>query len=217
MKPLDLSLYAILDPTRTRGRDLAALADAAATGGATLLQLRDKTASTRAFIDSARAVKTALAGRIPLLINDRVDVALAIGADGIHVGRDDMTPRDARRLLGRDAIIGITLKDQDDLAGFDAETVDYGCIGGVFATASKDNPDPPLGLSGFTWLRKQAASSGLPVGAIAGIDADNAASVIAAGADGVAIISALFMAENVTTATRALRGIISAAQAARTM
>lgn len=215
MKSLDLSLYAILDPARTRGRDLAAMADAAATGGATLLQLRDKTAGTRAFVENARVVHKALAGRIPLLINDRVDVALAAGADGVHVGREDMLPADARRLLGPDAFIGVTLKNEADLAGLDPRVVDYGCIGGVFATTSKDNPDRPVGLDGLRKLRDQARASGLPVGAIAGIDTTNAAATIAAGADGVAIISALFMADDVASAARDLRIIIDAALEAR--
>ena len=211
MKKLDISLYAILDPTRTRGRDLGAMADAAARGGATILQLRDKISGTRDFVAAARTVKTALAGRIPLLINDRVDVALAAGADGVHVGREDMRPAEARRLLGPGAIIGITLKNNEDLAGLDPETVDYGCIGGVFATASKDNPDQPVGLEGLSRLRILARASGLPVGAIAGIDATNAAATIAAGADGVAIISALFMDDDVTAATARMRALVDAA------
>lgn len=212
---LDISLYAILDPTRTRERDLAALADAAARGGASILQLRDKTAGTRAFIDSAQAVKQALAGRIPLLINDRVDVALAAGADGVHLGREDMAPGDARALLGKGKIIGVTIKDSADMATLDPGMVDYGCIGGVFPTVSKDNPAAPVGLDGFQRLREQAAASGLPVGAIAGIDAGNAADVILMGADGVAVISALFMAEDVEAATRGLRQIVAAALAKR--
>ena len=215
MKNLDISLYAILDPSRTLGRDLGVLADAAATGGATLLQLRDKTSGTRDFITAARKVRAALAGRIPLLINDRVDVALAAGADGVHIGREDMLPADARRLLGPQAIIGITLKNDDDLAGLDPKLVDYGCIGGVFATTSKDNQDAPVGLDGLKRLRSAARGSSLPVGAIAGIDASNAAATIAAGADGVAIISALFMAEDVTAATRSMRAIVDAALTAR--
>ncbi|HRK24928.1 MAG TPA: thiamine phosphate synthase, partial [Beijerinckiaceae bacterium] len=142
MNHVDLRLYAILDPERTGGRPLDRLADAAAAGGATLLQLRDKNAGTRSFVARARQVKAALAGRIPLIINDRIDVALAAEADGVHLGRDDMHPADARRLLGPEAIIGVTLKNNADLAVLDPALVDYGCIGGVFATASKNNPDP---------------------------------------------------------------------------
>ncbi len=215
MTPVDLAVYAILDPERTRGRPLGALADAAVRGGATLLQLRDKHAGTRLFIDRAREVKAAISGRIPLLINDRVDVALAAGADGVHVGKEDMTGKDARRLLGPKAIIGVTLKDEGDLAGLDPSVVDYGCIGGVFATLSKDNPAAPVGLDGLARLRALARASGLPVGAIAGIDHGNAAAVIAAGADGVAVISALFMADDVTAATATLAAIVRTARAGR--
>lgn len=215
MNPVNLALYGILDPERTGGRDLATLADAAVRGGITLLQLRDKRSGTREFVAHARAVKAALNRRIPLLINDRVDVALACGADGVHIGNDDMMPADARRLLGPNAIIGITLKKSADLAGLDRNMVDYGCIGGVFATASKDNPDPPVGLDGLAYLRREASHSGLPVGAIAGIDESNTAAVIAAGADGVAIISALFMVEDVTAAATRLRAIVDQALASR--
>ena len=211
----DISLYAILDPERTRGRDLATLADAAVRGGITLLQLRDKHADTRNFVSRARAVRAALAGRIPLLINDRVDVALAAGADGVHLGKQDMLPADARRLLGPAAIIGVTLKDSGDLAALDPALVNYGCIGGVFDTASKHNPAAPVGLDGLSQLRRQAAPSGLPVGAIAGIDEHNAASVIAAGADGVAIISAIFMADDVTAAAARLRTRVDTALSSR--
>ena len=214
-KPVYHTLYAILDPERTRGRDLATLADAAVKGGITLLQLRDKLSPTRLFVERARAVKTALAGRIPLLINDRVDVALAAGADGVHVGKEDMLPADARRLLGPRAIIGVTLKDSGDLAALDPAIVDYGCIGGVFDTSSKLNPAAPVGLDGLARLRREAAPFGLPVGAIAGIDESNAANVIAAGADGVAIISAIFMADDVTAAAMRLRAIVDTALAAR--
>lgn len=216
MTSVDIRLYAILDPARTAGRSLAALADAAVRGGATVLQLRDKLSPTRAFVENARAVKAALAGRIPLLVNDRVDVALAAGADGVHLGRDDMLPADARRLLGGAAILGVTLKSAADLAALDPALVDYGCIGGVFATASKDNPDPPIGLDGLARLRCGAAVSGLPVGAIAGIDETNAAATIAAGADGVAVIAALFMADDVEAAAGRLRAIVDAALKART-
>lgn len=215
---VDLRLYAILDPERTRGRNLVDLARAAATGGATLVQYRDKHAGTRDLVARARAIKAALAGTgVPLLVNDRVDVALAAGADGVHVGQDDMDAADARRLLGPQAIIGVTLKTQTHLGELATLPVDYGCIGGVFATGSKDNPDPPVGLAGLARLVDSARGTrpGLPVGAIAGIDATNASAVIGAGADGIAVISALFMRKDVEAAARKLRGIVDGALAAR--
>ncbi|MFN3483322.1 MAG: thiamine phosphate synthase [Rhabdaerophilum calidifontis] len=213
--PVDFRLNGILDGDRLAGRDLAALAAASVAGGVTLLQYRDKQAGTRAMVARARAIRAAAGDAVPLLVNDRVDVALAAGAAGVHLGREDMAPADARRLLGPRAIIGVTIKDESDLAALDPALVDYGCIGGVFVTGSKDNPDPPLGLAGLARLRQAASASGLPVGAIAGIDLETAAPCIAAGADGVALIAALYLAPDVAAEARAFRARIDAALAAR--
>jgi thiamine-phosphate pyrophosphorylase len=214
MAKADIRLNGILDGDRLAGRDLADLARASAAGGVTLLQYRDKNAATRSMVANARAILAALGGRVPLLINDRVDVALAAGAAGVHLGREDMAPRDARKLLGPGAIIGVTLKDRSDLAALDPAIVDYGCIGGVFATTSKDNPDPPVGLVGLADLR-EAAGPALPVGAIAGITRETAAACIGAGADGVALISELYLVSDVAARAREFRTIIDAALAAR--
>lgn len=211
----DIRLYGILDQDRLAGHDLVSLAARSVAGGVTILQLRDKHGSTRRMIESARAIRAAVAGKVPLLINDRVDVALASGAEGVHLGREDMLPAEARRLLGPGAIIGVTLKNAADLAALDPEIVDYGCIGGVFATTSKDNPDPPVGLDGLATLRHTAAASGLPVGAIAGIDLAKTPACIGAGADGVAVISALYLAEDVEATARAFRRAVDEALAAR--
>lgn len=215
MKHPDIRLYGILDQDRLAGLDLAKLAADSVSGGVTILQLRDKSGDTRSMIETARAIRVALAGRAPLLINDRVDVALASGAEGVHLGREDMVPADARRLLGKDAIIGVTVKDSDDLASLDPALVDYGCIGGVFATSSKNNPDPPVGLGGLATLRRAAARTGLPVGAIAGIDLANTADCIGAGADGIALISALYLTPDIEATARAFRSVIDRALAAR--
>lgn len=215
MPACDIRLYGILDTARLVGKDLPTLAREAAEGGATLLQLRDKSGDTRAFITHARAILVALEGRIPLLINDRVDVALVSEADGVHLGAEDMEPGEARRLLGPKAILGITLKNEADLAGLDRDCVDYGCIGGVFATQSKDNPDAPIGLAGLSDLRMKARASGLPIGAIAGIDSSNAPACIGAGADGVAVIASLFLSADVRAQAAELRRIVDEALAAR--
>jgi thiamine-phosphate pyrophosphorylase len=215
---VDLRLYALVDPARAGGRELPALAKLLAQGGATLVQLRDKHGGTRAMIESARAIKAALAPfRVPLLINDRVDVALACGADGVHVGQDDMAVEDARRLLGRDAIIGLSVSSFGQAAHAPVELLDYVGIGGVYATTSKDNPDPPIGPSGLTMLTSaiRAGKPDFPVCAIAGIDASNAGKAIEAGADGVAVISALSLAPEPLAAARELRGIVDAALAKR--
>lgn len=211
---VDLRLYALVDPERAAGRNLAELARLLADGGATLIQLRDKQATTRVMVEEARAIKAALASSpVRLIINDRVDVALAAGADGVHVGQDDMDAADARRLLGPDAIIGLSVKTLAQVGAAPIEHLDYVAIGGVFATSSKDNPDLPIGLKGLTSLATamRAHAPGLPIGAIAGIDATNAADVIAAGADGIAVISALSSAPNPAQAAKALRGIVDQA------
>ncbi|OYU49456.1 MAG: thiamine phosphate synthase [Rhizobiales bacterium PAR1] len=211
----DIRFYGILDADRLAGLDLPALAVASVKGGVTILQLRDKTGSTRRMIDTARGIRNALNGAAPLLINDRVDVALASGAEGVHLGREDMAPAEARGILGKGPIIGVTIKNEADLAALDPTLVDYGCIGGVFATTSKQNPDPPVGLHGLAHLRQLAAKSGLPVGAIAGIELANTAPCIGAGADGVALISALYLTADVESTARAFRAAIDSALAAR--
>lgn len=215
---VDLRLYALVDPARAGGVALEVLARRVVSGGATLVQLRDKLGNTRRLVEEARAVREALRGTgVPLIINDRVDVALAAGADGVHVGQEDMAVEDARRLLGRDAIIGLSVKTIAQAEAAPVHLLDYVAIGGVFATTSKENPDPPVGVEGLRAIvavvRKRAP--GLPIGAIAGIDAGNAASVIAAGADGVAVISALSLAPDPAAAAHELRRIVDTALAAR--
>ena len=218
MMDVDLSLYALIDPERAGGRGLPDLARQLAKGGATLVQLRDKKSNTREMIAAARALNAALApSRVPLIVNDRVDVALAAEADGVHLGQDDMPPADARLLLGRAAIIGQSIKTMAQAQAAPLEHLDYVAIGGVFATASKDNPDVPIGLDG---LRKivaaiRARSVSLPICAIAGIDETNAADVISAGADGIAVISALSLAPNPVQAAETLRSIVDRALAQR--
>jgi thiamine-phosphate pyrophosphorylase len=213
---VDLSLYALVDPERSGGHALPDLARAVVAGGATLLQLRDKQGDTRAMVETARAIKAAIAGRgVPLLINDRVDVALAAGADGVHVGWDYMTPPDARRLLGPQAIIGLSMKTMEQAREAPLDLIDYVCVGGVFATMSKDNPQPPIGVDGLRRIATEvrARKPGFPVGAIAGIDASNAADVMTAGVDGVAVISALSMTKDPRAAARDLRALVDDAKA----
>ena len=194
------------------------LAHAVAAGGATLVQLRDKKRDTRVMVEDARAIVAALAPRrVPLLINDRVDVVLASGAQGVHVGQDDMDVRDARRLLGPEAIIGLSIKSVAQAEKAPLDALDYVAIGGVFVTLSKNNPDPPVGTAGLSAIaaaiRRRAPK--MPVGSIAGINASNAADVIAAGADGVAVISALSLAPDPQEAARALRMAVDKALAQR--
>jgi len=211
---IDLRLNAIIDAERANGRSLADLTRMVVAGGATLIQLRDKYGSTRRMIEEARSIKAVLAGTgVPLVINDRVDVALAAGADGVHVGQDDMPAEEARRLLGPKAIIGLSVKSVALANAAPLDVIDYAGIGGVYATTSKDNPNPPIGVAGLRDIVAafRARSQDFPVCGIAGIDASNAAAVIAAGADGLAVISALSMACDPQAAARELRRVVDSA------
>jgi thiamine-phosphate pyrophosphorylase len=215
---VDLRLYALVDPERANGLALDDLAARVAHGGATLVQLRDKHGSTRAMVEEARAIKAALRGSgVPLLINDRVDVALAADAEGVHIGQNDMAVEDARRLLGKDAIIGLSLKSVVQANAAPLDLLDYVAIGGVYVTTSKDNPDPPVGIAGLRAIAGavRARVSTFPICAIAGIDRSNAAEVIAAGADGVSVISALSMTPDPAAAARELRAVVDRALAQR--
>jgi thiamine-phosphate pyrophosphorylase len=215
---LDLRLNAIVDPERAGGYALADLAARCARGGATLVQLRNKHSETRALIEEARAIKQALAPfAVPFVVNDRVDVAMASGADGVHLGRDDMAVEDARRLLGPNAIIGLSIKSVAEAEAARLDLVDYVGSGGVYATSSKQQKNAPIGPAGLARvvaaLRRRAPV--LPVCGIAGIDPSNAAEVIAAGADGVAVISALSLVPSPETAARQLRDIVDGVLAKR--
>ena len=216
--PVDVRLNAIVDPERAGGRDLAELARMCAAGGATLVQLRDKRSETRAMVAMVRAIKQALAPLgVPLVVNDRVDVALAAGADGVHLGPDDMAAVDARRLLGPAALIGLSIKSTAEAEAAPIELIDYVGSGGVYVTLSKQQKNAPIGPEGLARiaavLRRRAPQ--LPLAGIAGIDAGNAAAVIAAGAGGIAVISALSLAPDPAAAARALRGVVDTALAQR--
>jgi len=218
MRAVDLRLNAIVDPERAGGRNVAELARLCAEGGATLIQLRDKLNDTRVMVEEARAIKRALQPfAVPFVVNDRVDVALAAKADGVHIGPDDMTVEDARALLGREAIVGLSVKSVTEAEAAPVELIDYVGSGGVYATLSKQQKSPPIGPQGLARiigaLRRRAPR--LPVAGIAGIDAGNAAEVIAAGADGVAVISTLSLAPDPRAAARALRAVVDAILAKR--
>ncbi len=209
----DLRLYALVDPAVSGGHDLAALTRSIATS-ATLVQLRDKHGSTRSMMEEARALIGVLAPLdIPLLINDRVDVALAVEADGVHIGWDDMPAADARLLLGKTAIIGLSVKTIEQARDAPLEMLDYVAVGGVYGTTSKDNTSAPIGIAGLRAIVEavRARKADFPVCAIAGINEGNAGDVIEAGADGVAVISALSQASDPAKAARALRNVVDVA------
>jgi len=154
---------------------------------------------------------------VPFVVNDRIDVTLAAKADGVHLGPDDMAVEDARRLLGKDAIIGLSIKSVAEAEVAPVGLVDYVGSGGVYVTMSKQQKNAPIGAAGLAHiiaaLRRRAPI--IPVCGIAGIDASNAAEVIAAGADGIAVISALSLTPDPAAAARALRDIVDAMLAKR--
>jgi thiamine-phosphate pyrophosphorylase len=215
---LDLRLNAIVDPERAGGYALADLAARCVRGGATLVQLRDKRSETRALVEEARAIKQALAPfAVPFVVNDRVDVAMAARADGVHLGQDDMAIEDARRLLGSNAIVGLSIKSIEEAEAARLDLIDYVGSGGVYATSSKQQKNVPIGPAGLARiiavLRRRAPD--VLVCGIAGIDASNAAEVIGAGADGIAVISALSLVSNPETAAHQLREIVDGVLAKR--
>jgi thiamine-phosphate pyrophosphorylase len=213
MMDLDLRLYALVDPAVAGGRaltDLAALIGASAT----LVQLRDKHSGTRAMVEQARTLRAVLEPvGVPLLINDRIDVALAAEADGVHIGQDDMSPADARLLLGRTAIIGLSLSTVQHAREAPLDLIDYVGIGAVYPTGSKDDASTPIGVAGLREIVQvvRARNPAFPICGISGINSSNAAEVIGAGADGVAVISALSRAVDPTQAARDLRAVVDAA------
>jgi thiamine-phosphate pyrophosphorylase len=214
MEQLDLRLYAIVDPENTGGHDLVDLARAVATGGATVVQLRDKVNDATRMIEEARALKAVLAPlSVPLIINDRVDVALAAGADGVHVGQEDMAVTEVRRMLGPAPFVGLSIRTPEQAAAAPLALLDYVGIGGIYSTTSKISGKSPIGLDGLRRVVQvlRARIGNFPSCGIAGITAANAEPVIAAGADGVAVISALSHCSDPQAASRELRGVVDAA------
>ena len=200
---IDYSLYLVTDRALSLGRSTVEVVRAAIRGGVSCVQLREKGCSTREFMDEARLLKALLAGTgVPLFINDRLDVALAVGADGVHLGQNDMHIADARRLVGNRMIIGISAESVADAVRAEAEGADYIGASPVFTTPTKTDTAPPLGLDGLRAIRRAVQ---LPLVAIGGIDANNAAQVLRAGADGLAVVSAIVSAPCPRTAAAGLR------------
>jgi thiamine-phosphate pyrophosphorylase len=182
-------LYPITD-VRISGLSHAEQVARFSAGGATLIQLREKYLSPREFYGEAEAaLRVAHSRGARLIINDRVDIALALHADGVHLGRDDLSPSLARRLLGEGALIGFSTHNVEQAHAAADMPVDYIAIGPIFSTATKADPDPVVGLDGLRRVRE--VIGGIPLVAIGGITAQNAPKVISAGADAVAVISAL--------------------------
>ena len=199
--PRTLRLLAITDDLRD-GRDgLVARAVAAVHGGASMIQLRLKDADARTMLEVARALVAAV--RAPVIVNDRADVALAAGAAGVHVGTEDLPAAALRAVVPAGFIIGASVGSRDEVEL--ARGADYVGIGPVFETGSKADAGPSIGIEGFVALRRLVR---LPAVAIGGISDANASSVIAAGADGVAVIRAVFSSADPERAARSLRTAI---------
>jgi len=203
--PAQLRLCLVTDRDLSLGRSLIDVVGAAVQGGATMVQLREKTAPTRAFLEEARALKALLAPLgVPLIINDRADIALAVGADGVHVGQTDMDVETLRGLLGPRAIIGLSITNHQQIDSPDAALPDYLGLGPLYLQQTKPNAATPLGVEGFRALRAKTTK---PVVAIGGLKADNSAPVLAAGANGLAVVSAIVGAPDVRAATEAFMGL----------
>jgi thiamine-phosphate pyrophosphorylase len=196
--PAALTLLAITDDLRDGRAGLVARAEAAVRGGATMVQLRLKDVDGRTLVEVARELVAALS--VPVLVNDRADVALAAGAAGVHLGADDLPPRALRRVVPDGFVIGASVGSDAELP--QAEGADYVGIGPVFATASKSDAGDAIGVAEFARL---AALTGLPAVAIGGITPENTPAVLAAGACGVAVIRAVFGADDPSSAARSLR------------
>jgi thiamine-phosphate pyrophosphorylase len=202
MKRVSWTLCLIADVEAAGRRKLTVLIEKAVDAGATLVQLRSKKLSSRHFFDLALLTSEVLRRKnIPLIINDRLDIALACDADGVHLGQEDLPLHLGRKLLGRQKIIGITVNTAEEAIEAEASGADYLGVGPVFFTATKERLKPVLGLEGLRAIRKKVR---LPILAVGGIKAENAAEVMATGVDGIAVASFILGSKDVRGATREL-------------
>lgn len=203
MQEIDWSVYVITDPQAAGERSLLDVVRAAVAGGASVVQLREKQSATRVMLELGLALRdiTRAAG-VPLIVNDRIDVALALEAEGVHVGQDDMPAALARQLIGPERILGVSAETVEQARQAECDGADYLGVGTVFPTPSKADAGNPIGITG---LQAIAQVSRLPIVAIGGITHDNAAEVFRAGAVGVAVISAVVGAPDPAAAARRLR------------
>ena len=206
MNNLDLSLYLVTDRGLSKGRSHEYIVEEAIKGGVSLVQLREKDISSREFYQLAFSLKQALAKhQIPLIINDRLDIALAVDADGLHIGQSDLPYDVARQLLGADKIIGLSVETVEQARQANALNVDYIGLSPVFSTLTKSDINTPLGLNG---IKEIAAFSKHQMVAIGGINKENTADIFRSGAHGVAVVSAIVSHESPFQAAKELRNII---------
>ncbi|MCI8378310.1 MAG: thiamine phosphate synthase [Lachnospiraceae bacterium] len=199
-----LCLYAVTDRSWLRGSTLYEQVEKALRGGATFIQLREKSLDTESFIEEAGQIKILCEKyHVPFVINDNVEVALAVGADGVHVGQGDMAASDARKKLGAGKIIGVTARTVEQAAEAERQGADYLGTGAVFATSTKGDAKE---ISHGT-LKEICRSVSIPVVAIGGITAGNVMELKGTGIEGVAVVSAVFASEDIESAARELRGL----------
>jgi thiamine-phosphate pyrophosphorylase len=210
LQNIDYSLYLVTDRGLARGRSTLEIVSAAVHGGATVVQLREKDCSTRDFIEQGLAIQDFLKDHgVPLIINDRVDVAMAVKADGVHLGQTDMPLGLAKKILGDTMIIGISAESVQDAIQAEKGGADYLGVSPIYATPTKTDTAPPLGLKGLREIRKAVR---LPIVGIGGLNRNNAAEVIRNGADGVAVVSAIVAADDPEVAARELKREIEEAK-----
>lgn len=207
MSLFDLSLYLVTDRSLSLGRPLVEVVEEAVRGGVTMVQLREKDASTIEFYNLAMQLKGCLHHyNIPLIINDRLDIALACDAEGLHIGQSDMPYAMARKLLGKDKIIGLSVENVQDAIEANSLDVDYIGISPVFSTPTKTDTAVALGLEGVREIMDISHHPGVGIG---GINLTNAADIIKAGANGISFVSAIMSAENPEESARQLKTIIN--------
>jgi len=209
-RTVDWTLYVVTDKAIAGGRSHAEQARAAILGGATVIQYREKLGNTRQLIAEASAVRDVCRELgATFIVNDRVDVALAVGADGVHVGQEDMPAIIARRLIGPDMLLGVTVGNAAQARQAEADGADYLGTDAVFFTGSKPDAGPPIGVDALAEICRAVR---IPVVGIGGINVGNVAQVIQAGAAGAAVISAVVSAPDVSAAARRLREAVSIAK-----
>jgi len=201
-------LYLVTDPDLSLGRPEEEVVRRAVAAGVTMVQYRDKDTTTRTMIRKTRVLADICGpAGVALIVNDRLDVALAGGADGVHLGQEDMDPGDCRRIAGNDFIIGVSVTNVEEVRKAERAGADYLGANGVFPTGTKTDLGEPLGLHGVTHL---ASAASLPIVAIGGIKDTNAAQVMDAGADGVAVVSYIVGAEDIEARCKTLLGVLRA-------
>lgn len=206
-KPIDWSLYLVTDRELCMGRSLVEVVEASVQGGVSVVQLREKDISTREFVELGKTLLKILRPKnVPLIINDRLDVTLAIGADGLHIGQSDLHYHDARKLLGEKFLLGLSVENREQVHEAKDWDLSYMALSPLFSTPTKTDTAPPWGLEGLKEIRKEISC---PLVVIGGINMKNASEVINAGADSLAIVSAICSAPSPYEASKEFRSVFN--------